>query len=250
MMVELKTLVTYLDTLLEVNRFRDYAPNGLQVEGKPVVEKIVSGVTASLALIEAAIDENADALLVHHGYFWKGESLCIQGMKQKRIKQLLQHDISLLAYHLPLDAHPVLGNNAGLANLLGFKTQGVMDKLGVGNVGTLKQSMTATDFALHVGQKLGREALLIEAGDHLIRNIGWCSGGAQKYLIKAAELGMDAFLSGEVSENTMHEAKELGVHYIAAGHHATERCGVQQVGLHLAKEFSIQHVFIDIYNPI
>jgi dinuclear metal center YbgI/SA1388 family protein len=249
-MVELKTLVTYLGDLLEVKRFNDYAPNGLQVEGKPIVEKIVSGVTASLALIEAAIDENADALLVHHGYFWKGENPCIQGMKQKRIKQLLQHDISLLAYHLPLDAHPVLGNNAGLADLLELETQGVMDKQGIGNVGLLKHPMAATDFALHVGQKLGRKPLLIEAGNHPIFNIAWCSGGAQKYLVKAAALGVDAFLSGEISENTVHEAKELGLHYIAAGHHATERCGVQQVGLHLAEAFSIQQVFVDIYNPV
>lgn len=249
-MVELKTLVAYLDDLLEVRRFHDYAPNGLQVEGKPTVEKIVSGVTASLALIEAAIDEKADALLVHHGYFWKGEDACIKGMKQKRIKQLLQHDISLLAYHLPLDAHPVLGNNAGLANLLGIKIQGVMDKQGVGNFGVLQQPMTTTAFSEHIEQALGREPLIIEAGSHTIRSIAWCSGGAQKYLTKAAELGVDAFLSGEISENTVHEARELGVHYIAAGHHATERCGVQQVGLHLAGKFSIQQVFTDIYNPI
>lgn len=249
-MIELKTLVTYLGELLEVKRFHDYAPNGLQVEGKPIVEKIVTGVTASLALIEAAIDENADALLVHHGYFWKGEDPCLQGMKQKRIKQLLQHDISLLAYHLPLDAHPFLGNNAGIADLLALETQGVMDKQGVGNYGLLQQAVPLAEFALQIEQALGREPLLIEAGNHLVHRIAWCSGGAQKYLTKAAALGVDAFLSGEISENTVHEARELGVHYIAAGHHATERCGVQQVGLHLAKQFSLQQVFIDIYNPI
>lgn len=249
-MVELKTLVTYLDDLLEVKRFHDYAPNGLQVEGKPTVGKIVSGVTASLALIEATIDEQADALLVHHGYFWKGENACVTGMKQKRLKQLLQHDISLLAYHLPLDAHPTLGNNAGLANLLGMEVQGVMDKQGVGNFGVLKQAMSITSFAHHVAQMLDREPLIIEAGQHPIHTIAWCSGGAQKYLTKAAQLGVDAFLSGEISENTVHEARELGVHYIAAGHHATERFGVQQVGLHLAEKFSIQQVFTDIYNPI
>ena len=249
-MTELSTIVAYLDDFLNVSHFHDYAPNGLQIEGKAEINTVVSGVTASLALIEAAIDEGADALLVHHGYFWKGESPCLVGMKKQRIKLLLEHNISLLAYHLPLDAHAELGNNAGLAHLLGLKISGVMDEQGVGNYGVLLKALSASDFAVKIASVLGRQPLLIKAGEHKIKRVAWCSGGAQKYLLKAAELGVDAYISGEISENTVHEAKELGVHYIAAGHHATERYGAQQLGLHLAEKFSIKHRFIDIDNPV
>jgi len=249
-MTKLSVIVSYLDRFLNVSHFHDYAPNGLQVEGGSEINKIVTGVTASLALIEAAIDEGADALLVHHGYFWKGESPRLVGMKKQRIRLLLQHDISLLAYHLPLDAHPELGNNAGLANLLGLNISGVMDEQGIGNHGSLENSMSVSGFVAKVEGVLGRKPLLIKAGDHEIKRIAWCSGGAQKYLLKAAELGVDAYISGEISESTVHEARELGVHYIAAGHHATERYGVQQLGLHLAEKFSIQQCFINIPNPV
>ncbi len=248
-MALLQELVSYTNELLHINDFRDYAPNGLQVEGKSEVKKLVSGVTASEALIDAAIEQGADAILVHHGYFWGGEDPCLIGMKGRRIKKLINHDISLLGYHLPLDAHPELGNNAGLAKLLGLVSEGVMDEQGVGNYGLLKNPCSLGEFEKRVETALDRKPLAIAGGDHHVKRIAWCSGGAQKYLKAAAELGVDAYLSGEISENTVHEARELGVHYIAAGHHATERLGAQVLGQFLADHFDIVHQFIDIPNP-
>ncbi|MEE9303317.1 MAG: Nif3-like dinuclear metal center hexameric protein, partial [Thiotrichaceae bacterium] len=226
------------------------APNGLQVEGKDSVKKIVTGVTASEALIDAAIVQGADAILVHHGYFWNGENPCLTGMKGRRIRKLIKHDISLLGYHLPLDAHHELGNNARLADLLGFVSEGVMDDQGVGNFGVMQSSCSLEDFSSLVEKVLGRKPLIISGGNHDIKRIAWCSGGAQKYLQQAALHGVDAYLSGEISENTVHEAREWGVHYISAGHHATERYGVQALGEHLAKKFDIEHEFIEIANPV
>ena len=248
-MVSQKELEQYLSSYLKVSDFQDYAPNGLQVSGCSEIKTIVSATTASLEAIEAAIEFKADALLVHHGYFWKGEDPCVVGMKRKRLQKLLCNNINLFAYHLPLDAHPELGNNAELARLLDIHIEDVMDKQGVGNTGTLNQPMLLDEFAIKIEEVLGRKPLCLSGGDHLIRNIAWCSGGAQKYLQKAAELGVDAYLSGEVSENTLHEARELGVHYIAAGHHATERYGVQSLGEHLAQQFSISHIYTEIDNP-
>lgn len=249
-MALLQELVSYTNELLHIDNFKDYAPNGLQVEGKPEVTKLVSGVTASEALIDAAIEQGADAILVHHGYFWSGEDPCITGMKGRRIKKLINHDISLLGYHLPLDAHPELGNNAGLANVLGLVSEGVMDKQGVGNFGVLKMPCSVDQFAKQVEKALDRKPLVIAGGNHEITRVAWCTGGAQKYLQKAAELGVDAYISGEISENTFHEARELGVHYLSAGHHATERFGAQALGQFLADHFDISHQFIDISNPV
>ena len=249
-MALLQELVSYTNELLHINDFKDYAPNGLQVEGKSDVKTLVTGVTASEALIDAAIEQGADAILVHHGYFWGGEDPCITGMKGRRIKKLIKHDISLLGYHLPLDAHPELGNNAGLADALSLVSEGVMDKQGVGNYGVLKVPCSLDEFEKRVEKALDRKPLAIAGGDHEITHIAWCTGGAQKYLQKAVELGVDAYLSGEISENTVHEARELGVHYISAGHHATERFGVQALGQFLADHFDISHQFIDIPNPV
>ncbi len=248
-MALLQDIVDYTNQQLRIHEFKDYAPNGLQVEGRVEVGKLVAGVTACEALIDAAIVQQADAILVHHGYFWKGEDPCITGMKGRRIRKLIQHDISLLGYHLPLDAHPKLGNNACLAGLLGLFAEAVMDEQGVGNIGSLESPTSLDNFTDKVEQVLARKPLVIPAGDHRVQRIAWCSGGAQKYLQKAAALGADTYLSGEISENTAHEARELGVHYIAAGHHATERYGVQALGQHLASQFALDYQFIDIDNP-
>lgn len=251
-MVDLYELERYTNHLLEIKRFRDYAPNGLQVEGKPEVKTIVTGVTASQRLLDAAVEAGADAVIVHHGYFWKNENPVIRGMKKQRIMTLLKHNISLFGYHLPLDAHPELGNNARLGALLGITNEGVMDERdlqGVGNTGVLAAPLSLEDFGARVGQVLQRQPLLVSGGDHPIRRIAWCTGGAQGYIDTAHELGVDAYLSGEVSENTVHSARENGIHYIAAGHHATERYGAQALGEYLAAQFELRHIHLDMDNP-
>ena len=249
-MASLEEVVSYTNQLLDINAFKDYAPNGLQVEGKDTVKMIVSAVSASELMIDRAIEQGADVLLVHHGYFWKGEDPCLTGMKGRRIRKLIKNDISLLGYHLPLDAHHQLGNNARLADILGFHAEGSMDEQGVGNYGVMKAPCNLQDLSDLVEHKLQRKPLSISAGDHIIKRIAWCSGGAQKYLKTAYKLGVDAYLSGEISENTVHEARELGVHYIAAGHHATERYGVQALGEHLASQFNIKHQYVEESNPV
>ena len=251
MSIALTELVAAADELLQPQLFSDYCPNGLQVAGRDTVKRVISGVTACQALVDAAVERGADAIIVHHGYFWRGEDPCVVGMKKRRLATLLAHDISLIAYHLPLDAHPELGNNAQLAKILGIEVEGGMDSSPrpVGNVGRLPQPISARDFATHVGTVLGREPLLEVAGDHPIRSIAWCTGGAQSYIDRAAALRVDAYLSGEVSEPTIHSARELGVHYIAAGHHATERYGAPALAGHLAERFGLQHEFVDIDSP-
>ena len=234
-MIQLKDLLNYSNNVLEIERFQDYCPNGLQVEGKSEVKKIISGVTASQALIDAAIKEKADVLLVHHGYFWKGEDARIIGLKYNRVRSLIDSGINLLAYHLPLDAHPLYGNNAKLAEILGLEIAGSFP--------------SAADFSKEITAALGREVLHIGENSEQIHTLAWCSGAAQGYIEAAAELGVDAYLTGEISEQTMHIAHENGIHFYAAGHHATERYGVQAFGEHLASHFGITHKFIDIPNP-
>jgi dinuclear metal center YbgI/SA1388 family protein len=247
-------MVEYCDRLLDIGQFRDYCPNGLQVEGRSEVTRVVTGVTASQALIEAAAEQQADLLLVHHGYFWKGEDPTLTGIKQRRVRALLDQDISLLAYHLPLDAHPELGNNACLAARLGWVEEG---RFGDGREGAdlvcfgrPERAVSAAEMAAHIAAVLGREPLLIGAGPVKIETVAWCTGAAQSYLEAAARRGLDAFISGEISEPSVHIAREYGIHYFAAGHHATERYGVQALGEHLAGQFGIQHIFIDIDNPV
>lgn len=251
-MVQLKDLLNYSNNALEIERFRDYCPNGLQVEGKTEVKKIVSGVTACQALIDAAISEKADVLLVHHGYFWKGEDERIIGLKYQRVRSLIEAGINLVAYHLPLDAHPLYGNNAQLADLLELEIAGSFpsENDAVGMYGTLKTPMTAAEFSQKIATGLEREALHIGDNNQQIHTLAWCSGAAQGYIEAAAELGVDAYLTGEVSEQTVHIARENSMHFYAAGHHATERYGVQAFGEHLATHFSIKHQFIDIPNPV
>lgn len=252
-MVALTDLVAYTDALLNIQDFQDYCPNGLQVEGRPEVQRIVSGVTASQALLDAAVDAGADLVLVHHGFFWKGESPCISGIRRQRIATLINNDISLLGYHLPLDAHPELGNNARLGQLLDIPAQGTFGSgrgpdLGVW--GELPNAVTVPELAGHIEAVLGRAPLHLPGGPEKIRTVGWCTGAAQSFIEAAADQGLDAFISGEVSEQTFHAASERGLHYFAAGHHATERYGAQALGAHLAEKFALEHEFIDIPNPV
>lgn len=247
--IDRDALLEALDRELEPGRFEDYCPNGLQVEGRREIRRIVSGVTASHALIVAAIEKGADLILVHHGYFWRGEPQPVVGMKRKRLHALLQHDVNLVAYHLPLDAHPVLGNNAQLGLQLGLLTDGLLRPDGVGLVGRVTEARPAERFAADIGAALGRSPILIQGGAHPVLRVAWCTGGAQSMLTMAAAQGVDAFISGEISEQTTHEARELGVHYFAAGHHATERYGPRALGAWCAERFGIDHSFIDIPNP-
>lgn len=252
-MAKLTEIVQWCDGMLSAGQFKDYCPNGLQVEGKAEVQQVVSSVTASLQAIEAALDLKADLLMVHHGYFWKGEPSPLTGLKGRRIKQLMQADISLLAYHLPLDAHPTLGNNAALAELLGIEITGALDpseRYPVGNVGVLPAALTPAAFSALLTDKLGQAPIHIATDKSQIKTIGFCTGGAQDYLYKAAAQGCDAYLSGEVSERTYHEAREYGVDYFAAGHHATERFGIQRLGEALAKNFNLAYEYIELHNPI
>ncbi|ANB01342.1 Nif3-like dinuclear metal center hexameric protein [Ectothiorhodospira sp. BSL-9] len=249
-MVAIQDLVSHVDDLLNVSAFTDYSPNGLQVQGRPHVGRLVTGVTASRALIEAAIQHGADALLVHHGYFWKGEDARVTGMKRERLRLLLAHDINLLAYHLPLDAHPELGNNAQLARLLEFQVEGPMRPDGVGNFGRPQQVISGQELKDRIARRLQREPLWIASGRESIQRVGWCTGGAQGMIEQAVALGLDAFITGEVSEQTVHVAREEGIHFFAAGHHATERYGPKALGEYLAQTLALSHEFIDIDNPI
>ncbi|WP_145494841.1 type 2 GTP cyclohydrolase I [Yersinia bercovieri] len=237
-----------LNNKLNTAAFQDYAPNGLQVEGRQDVRRIVTGVTASQALLDAAVGQQADAILVHHGYFWKNEPVVVRGMKRNRLKTLLTHDINLYGYHLPLDAHPELGNNAQLAQLLGIRVLGEIDPLLP--YGEFEQPLNAVILRERLEKILNREVL--HCGDHApaeIRRIAWCSGGGQGYIQQAAEFGVDAFITGEVSEQTIHIAREMGVNFYAAGHHATERYGIKALGEWLASEYKLEVIFIDIPNP-
>lgn len=248
-MVSLKRLVDYTNDYLNVNQFKDYCPNGLQVEGRPEVRCIVSGVTASLELLEAAIDQGADAILVHHGYFWKGEDSAVVGIKKQRLATLLRADASLLAYHLPLDAHPEVGNNACLAGLLDVIEDQPLNEAGIGGAGRLDVALSVEQFKSRISSALQREPLHVGRGPEQIKTVGWCTGAAQGYIEDAIALGLDAFISGEISEPTMHLANEAGIHYFSAGHHATERFGVQALGERLADQFDINHSYIEKNNP-
>ena len=253
MPVPLKDIDTTLRKLLKPEEFDDYCPNGIQVEGKGEVKKVATGVTASRALIEAAIVDGADLILVHHGYFWKGEEETITGLKKARIQLLLSKDISLCAYHLPLDAHPRLGKNAQLAKILGIIQRPPLDKAKKHPLlfsGDLYVPQSFRIFEAFLQSKLGQKPISIEGRSNKIKSIAWCSGAAQGFIEQAVESGVDAYLTGEVSEQTVHIARESGIHFFAAGHHATERYGVQAVGEYLAKEHSISHTFIDIPNPV
>ncbi|MCD6026720.1 MAG: Nif3-like dinuclear metal center hexameric protein [Solimicrobium sp.] len=245
-------LSQFLADELQIAKINDYCPNGLQVEGIPQIKVLVSGVTASLALIEAAIELKADGLLVHHGYFWKGENPCLTGQKYQRIKKLINNNINLYAYHLPLDLHPKWGNNAQLAKQLEFVVDGTFAEQGIANFGRAKDSNLTTigDLSRWVEIRTGRTPLLIGSPDQPLGRIAWCTGAAQNFLADAINIGATVYLSGEISEPTVHLARESGVAYLACGHHATERYGVHALGEVIAEQFGIVHQFIDIPNPV
>ena len=248
--MERDELTRYLDELLEPARFRDYCPNGLQVEGRNEVRRIFAGVSASQALIDAAIARGADALLVHHGWFWRSEDGRVTGFRKARMQALLGHDISLIAYHLPLDAHPLLGNNAGIARAFGWTAEGRFGEQDIGWHGSLGEPTPLADLAQTIAAGLRRSPLVIGDGNRMIRKIAWCSGGGQGYFEQAIALGADAYLSGEISEQAVHLSRETGVAFIAAGHHATERFGVQALASHLEEKFGVACEFVDIDNPV
>lgn len=245
-------LAQFLETELQLARVRDYCPNGVQVEGRNEIKRIVTGVTASLALLNKAVSLQADAVLVHHGYFWRGEDMRVIGQKQKRLKLLLQHDISLFAYHLPLDMHPLIGNNARLAHELGLQAEGRFGDDDLGWIGhsVVPEIVTVGQFARHIETCLGRQPLLIGESNEPLGKIAWCTGAAQGMLDAAIAAGASVYLSGEISEPTVHLARESGVAYLACGHHATERYGIQALGGLLAEKFGIEHLFVDIDNPV
>ncbi len=245
-------LVRFLDTLLQPERFRDYCPNGLQVEGRAEVRTLVTGVTASAELIDAAVRAGADALLVHHGYFWRGEDPRIVGTRRGRIARLLAGELNLIAYHLPLDAHPELGNNAQLARVLGLRPEGRAGEQELLAWGSIAGAETETlaAFSARVHARLGRAPTVIGDPGRGVRRVAWCTGAAQDYFDQAVALGADVFVSGEISEQNVHAARESGVAFVAAGHHATERFGVQAVGEAAARALGISHRFIDIPNPV
>lgn len=252
-MISRDELTLYLADYLACDMFNDYAPNGLQVEGRNAIKRICTAVTASNDVITKAVALKADALLVHHGYFWRGEDPVMTGMKRQRIGQLIKHDLNLYAYHLPLDCHLELGNNACLGQLLeldDIKTHTVSKTPNLLWSGVLKTPLTANELSNLLGKKLQREPLCISGTTKPIQRLAWCSGGAQDYIEDAHRLGMDAYFSGEVSERTYYQAQELGMHYFACGHHATERYGIQALGQYLASCFGIQHQFIDSSNPV
>ena len=255
-------LLSTFNALLQPERFTDYGPNGLQVEGKGQIRKIVSGVTASRALIEAAIEAKADAIFVHHGLFWRGQTGVVTGWMKERLKRLLAHDINLFAYHLPLDAHPELGNNAQLGQKLGFITpkaeeRGEITRFGDQSLGwmaniektELKTLQNPENLQKHLENTLKRQVAGVFVASDAIKKIAWCTGGAQSYFEAAIAAGADAFITGEMSEPQAHLARECGVAYFACGHHATERYGAPAVAAHVAEMCGIAHEFIEIDNP-
>ncbi|WP_118185257.1 Nif3-like dinuclear metal center hexameric protein [Paraburkholderia phosphatilytica] len=244
-------LELYLNNVLQTSRFKDYCPNGLQVEGRRRVKKIATGVTASLAFLESALEWGADAVLVHHGYFWRNEPPQITGRKYRRLRALLANDLNLFAYHLPLDDHPDYGNNAQLGARLGLIADDArFGEQDLGWISTLPMPITLAHFTAQVDQTLGRAPLVLGDPDSELRRIAWCTGGAQSYFEAAIDAGADVFLTGEISEHNTHTAAESGVAFVSAGHHATERYGVQALGAHLSETFDVEHLFIDIDNPV
>jgi len=246
----LDELRDYNASLLQTASFKDYCPNGVQVEGRPEVRRIATAVTASQQVLDEAIAWGADAILVHHGYFWRNEDAAITGIKKRRIAHLLSNDVSLLAYHLPLDAHPELGNNAQLGKLLGLVEQRRFGEQSIACVGSLAQPRSLTQFTQQVAHDLQRTPQIIGDPARSIRRVAWCSGGAQGYFEMAIAQGVDAYLTGEISEQNYHLARESGVAFIAAGHHATERYGIQALGNHLGVQFGLEHRYFELGNPV
>ncbi len=244
-------LTQYLNDVLKPEGFKDYCPNGMQVEGRAEIRRLVCGVTANQGLLDLAVAEQADAILVHHGWFWRGETGVVTGIKRNRLKTLLANDINLYAYHLPLDAHPALGNNVGLAKAAGWQQTSVFGEQGLGCIGIPDAPATVATLAANLEKSLGRPPfVLAESLEHPVGRIAWCTGGAQSYFEAAIAAGADAFVTGEVSEPMVHLARETGVAYIAAGHHATERFGVKSLGEAIAAHFGIGVSYLDVDSPV
>ncbi len=251
-MVEAPTLVSYIDDLLAAQSIRDYTANGWQLEGTPRIERLMTGVTACQSLLEAAAEWGADAVLVHHGWFWKNEPAPITGMKYRRVRTAVEAGCSLLAYHLPLDVHPIYGNNAALGRRLGATVTGQREVAGIPGLlwhGELAEPVGEAALYRRITAELGREPIHVSAGREGIRTLAWCTGAGQDFIDAAADLGVDAFVTGEISERTTHSARERGVAFYGAGHHATERDGVRALGEHLAERFGLTHRFVDVDNP-
>lgn len=251
--ISLSQLTASLDAQLSPHLVTDYCPNGLQIEGKSDIQRIVTGVTASQALIDQAVAVGADAIIVHHGYFWRGESPCLVGMKGKRIATLIRNNISLLAYHLPLDVHPTLGNNVQLANVLGFEQPKPLTSVtptGIVYMSDLSHALSQTALATIIEKALQRTPLVVGDIKRAIKRVAWCTGGGQSYIEQAVLAGADAFITGEASEQTVHIAREMGIHFFAAGHHATERYGIRSLGQYIQHQHGVECLFIDIDNPV
>ena len=243
-----------LNALMSPERIKDFCPNGMQIQGKEVINKVITGVTATQALIEAAIEKNADAIVVHHGYFWKNESYVIRGMKYQRIKALMDNNINLFAYHLPLDIHPELGNNAQLAKRLEIESVSPLElgnELSVAMQGEFPKAISGDTLTARINQTLSRECLHIAPpSNKAIKSVAWCTGGGQSYIEMAAEQGIDAFITGEASEQTTHVAREMNIHFFCAGHHATERYGAKALAEYINDNLGVAAEFIDIDNPV
>jgi dinuclear metal center YbgI/SA1388 family protein len=248
-MIDQKVLTAHIDQVLDAERFKDYGPNGLQVEGKARIGKIVSGVTASLALIDAAISEGADAILVHHGLFWRGQDGRVTGWMRQRLGRLIEHNINLLAYHLPLDAHSSLGNNAQWGFKLGLLADARFGEQNLGFIGAAPEGLSLQGLADQAQQDARRAVTVLPGDGRPLRRVAWCSGGAQGYFEGAIAAGADVFLTGEISEPQAHYARETGVAFIACGHHASERHGAPALAQAVADQFGVRHTFIDIDNP-
>ncbi len=252
-MIDRRSLIAYTDQLLAADAVRDWSPNGLQVEGRDEVRRVMTGVTACQPLLDAAAQWQADVLLVHHGWFWKGEPSRLTGMRLRRVRTVLDGGFSLLAYHLPLDVHVDYGNNAELGRRMGVNVAGRVEAGGIPGLlwhGHLAEPVTAAAFGARLARELDREAVHMGPTEGSIQHVAWCTGAAHDLIDQAIELGVDAFVTGEAAERTTHLAREQGVHFFAAGHHATERDGVRALGEHLAARFDLEHRFVDIDNPI
>ena len=252
MAVDRDQLKRALDEELNSAAFNDYCPNGLQVEGSAVISRVVSGVTACQALIDRAVALEADAILVHHGYFWRGEDPCLVGMKGRRVSALIRANINLFAYHLPLDNHPMLGNNAGLGRALKFSSWSSLKEHDASYpvfTGSYEKNRPLSEVSQGLSEVLGRSITTVGEADTTIRSVAWCTGGGQGYIDDAADAGVDLFITGEMSEQTVHVARERNIAFIAAGHHATERFGARALGDWVAKKFDIEHEFVDIDSP-
>lgn len=248
-MVGRNDILAWFDEVLQTASFKDYAPNGLQVEGRETVGKIATSVTASKAAIDFAVEQGADLLLVHHGMFWKSEPQTITGWKKERIAALLEHNINMAGYHLPLDAHPVLGNNAQLAQKLGFETDKRFGEQNLLNSGRLKQPQTLAQLTAHIETVLQRKPTVIGNPLQIIKSAAWCTGGAQGFFQTAIDEGADVYLTGEISEAQYHLANETGTAFIGAGHHATERYGIRALAEAAAEVFGVEVCHFDENNP-